>query len=44
MRVPARPSQLDPFRGMIAARRQDDPQLDSVRLLDESEAAGYTGR
>ena len=41
---PARPSQMDPFKGIIAARWQDDPQLGAVRLLDENNVAGDPGR
>ena len=41
---PARSVQMDPFKGIIAARWQDDPQLGAVRLPDESKAAGDPGR
>ena len=37
----ARPSQFDPFRGIITARSRDKPQMGEVRLLDEIEAAGH---
>ena len=40
---PARPSMLDPFKGIIQARLQEYPQLSAVRLLNEIKAAGYVG-
>ena len=40
---PARPSKLDPSKGIIEARLQDHPQLSAVRLPDEIKAAGYAG-
>lgn len=39
-REPA-PSCLEPFRGYIAARFEEDPHLPAVTLLDELNAAGF---
>jgi transposase len=38
-----RPTQLDPFIGIIAARLATYPELSAVRLFDEIRAAGYPG-
>ncbi len=40
---PSRASNLDCFKGIIAARLVAYPQLSAVRLFDEVKAAGYTG-
>lgn len=42
---PRRPvaTKLDPFTGIIEARLRAFPELSSVRLLEEIQAAGYTG-
>ena len=40
---PARPTQLDPFTGIITARLATYPELSAVRLYDEVRAAGYPG-
>ena len=40
---PPVPRKLDAYKGIIAARLKDYPELSSVRLLEEIEAAGYTG-
>jgi transposase len=41
---PRVPTKLDPFKLLIQARLDAFPELSSVRLLEEIEAAGYTGR
>jgi len=38
-----RPTQLDPFTGIITARLATYPELSAVRLYDEIRAAGYPG-
>ena len=38
-----RPTQLDPFTGIIAERLASYPELSAVRLFDEVRAAGYPG-
>lgn len=38
-----RPTQLDPFTGIITARLATYPELSAVRLFDEVRAAGYPG-
>jgi transposase len=38
-----RPTQLDPFTGIITARLDTYPELSAVRLFDEVRAAGYPG-
>lgn len=40
---PPRPKKLDPYAAIIAQRLQDYPELSAVRLLEEVQAAGYTG-
>jgi transposase len=40
---PPRPRKLDPFTEIIRERLTDYPELSSVRLLEEVQAAGYTG-
>ena len=40
---PVRPTQLDPFFGIITARLTTYPELSAVRLYDEVRAAGYPG-
>ena len=38
-----RPTQLDPFTGIISARLATYPELSAVRLFDEIRGAGYPG-
>jgi transposase len=38
-----RPTQLDPFTGIIHERLETYPELSAVRLFDEVRAAGYPG-
>ncbi|MEO6055287.1 MAG: IS21 family transposase [Gemmatimonadales bacterium] len=38
-----RPTQLDPFTGIITTRLSTYPELSAVRLFDEVRAAGYPG-
>lgn len=38
-----RPKKLDPYKAIIAERLKDFPELSAVRLLEELQAAGYTG-
>jgi transposase len=40
---PPRPRRLDPFTEIVRERLTDYPELSSVRLLEEVQAAGYTG-
>jgi len=40
---PPRPTQLDPYTGIIRARLATYPELSAVRLFDEVRAAGYPG-
>ena len=42
-RRPAVPKKLDPFKPLILARLEAFPELTSVRLLEECQAAGYRG-
>jgi transposase len=41
---PRRPGKLDPYKAIIAQRLCDFPDLSSVRLLEEIQAAGYAGK
>lgn len=40
---PPRPTKLDPYKPIILKRLEDYPELSAVRLLEEVQAAGYTG-
>jgi transposase len=40
---PPRPTKLDPYKGIIVQRLKDYPKLSAIRLLEEVQAAGYTG-
>ena len=40
---PPRDSKLDPYTDLIRERLKDYPELSSIRLLEEIQAAGYTG-
>ncbi len=40
---PPRPTKLDAYKDIIRKRLDDFPELSSVRLLEEVQAAGYTG-
>lgn len=40
---PPRASKLDPYKEIVAQRLKDYPELSSVRLLEEVQAAGYSG-
>ena len=40
---PPRPTKLDPYMAIIGHRLGAYPELSSVRLLEEIQAAGYTG-
>lgn len=40
---PPVPTKLDPFKGIIASRLNDYPELTAARLFEEVRAAGYAG-
>lgn len=40
---PPRPSKLDAYKAILIRRLKDYPELSSVRLLEEIQAAGYPG-
>ena len=43
VRYPARPTKLDPYKGIIRERLETYPELSAVRLFQEVRAAGYPG-
>lgn len=40
---PKRPTKLDPYRGIVAARLQNYPKLSARRIMEEVREAGYCG-